>query len=139
MPRFKLTIENITCQSITDSLLEGNEDDLYLRIWHKRYSSVLILKEIPLGKFIPGSSDSFSKPVVDDHYDEIESLGFDIFDSDIFTPDDLLGGFILGSDNRIRMGMYTTAEEDNALSTTLTLNGNGGQYLVSISYEVFLC
>ena len=135
MARFKLFLERISCNAITDSLLEGNQDEIYLRVWYQKYNSILIKEEIPLGSFQPGNAIIYDKYILDE-YNDLESLGFDFFDSDLFSADDLLGGFILSTPNELRLGPYTTATFDTIISSTIfNFNGNGSNYELILKYE----
>ena len=136
MPQFKLSIRTIRCLSITDSLLEGNEDELYIRVWHQHYSNIVIKEEIKLGLYKPGKVVEINKVIFEAQYFEIESLGFDFFDSDLFSPDDLLGGFILSPKNQMRLGPYSSFKpKDNDNWPLFTFTGNRGHYLVEALFE----
>ena len=133
---FKVYIKSIHCNSITDSLLEGAEDELYLRVWHKDFNNIFPKQEISLGNFTPGKKVDINRIVFDRQFPEIDSLCFDFYDSDKFSSDDLLGGFTLSPKNIMKVGPDTKyTHEKNNMMSSFQLIGHGSDYVIEATFQ----
>ena len=61
-------------------MLEGNEDELYVKVWHEGFICNIVKEEIPLGSFAVGEEIEMEGDIFGENLADIDGLGFDFDD-----------------------------------------------------------
>ena len=116
-------------------MLEGLQDELYIKVWHPSRAGAVIIKQVPLGKFSPDTEVPVYSEIFDQELEGIQQLHVDIYDTDQLSQDDFLGGFILTPYNELQLKENTVCfpPQRNELHHFI-LKGNNSHYEFDAHY-----